>query len=111
MAKPKKVIEPLIKCIVNMSHLRIEVLDDKNQPIVEDKEDFNGAAYRETREITYVKGDEVFLPKTKIEQLGKSVSVVMAPVEQIPVTSDPGPEKEESKTPTVAETIPKPGTD
>ena len=105
----KKRIKPaLLKCVVNMSHLRIEELDDNCEPIVEDKEDFNGAPYRETREVTYVKGDEIFLPKEYIERLGKSVSLVMAPVEMIPVTAEYDKTDESPKTPTVADTIPKP---
>ena len=105
----KKRIKPaLLKCVVNMSHLRIEELDDNCEPIVENKEDFNGAPYRQTREVTYVKGDEIFLPKEYIERLGKSVSLVMAPVEMRPVTAEYEKPEESTKTPTVADTIPKP---
>jgi len=66
MAK-KKNKPALLKCVVNMSHLRIEELDENCEPIVEDKKDFNGAPYRETKEVTYVKGDEIFLPKEYID--------------------------------------------
>jgi len=110
MAK-KKTKPILIKCVVNVSQLRTEVLDDNCEIIVEDKADFNGAPYKATKEITYRKGDEVYLTKEKIKKLGKSVTVVMAPVELVPVTSetpDDPSEKDKSKTPTVAETIPKP---
>ena len=108
MAK-KKNKPALLKCVVNMSHLRIEELDDNCEPIVENKEDFNGAPYTQTREVTHVKGDEIFLPKEYIERLGKSVSLVMAPVEMMPVTSEDTKTDESPKTPTVADTIPKPG--
>ena len=105
----KKRIKPaLLKCVVNMSHLRIEELAENCDPLVENKEDFNGAPYRQTLEVTHVKGDEIFLPKEYIDRLGKSVSLVMAPVEMVPVTAEDDKAEDVKKTPTVADTIPKP---
>lgn len=101
-----------VKCTVNVSRLRVEEFDpNTGKPIIVDKTDWNRAPYKETKEVTYTRGEEVVLPYNVMEKLGKSVSVVMAPVtvepvEVIPVPTDGG-FKDINDGPTVADMIPK----
>jgi hypothetical protein len=113
MAKTK-----FFRCKVRMSHLRIAVFDDNGEPIIEEKQDLFKNKYMETLERTYKRGEEIILPEAVIKKLGKSVELVMAPVEAVPVEADPseiteeeapeGDFKEVAKGDTVAEKFPKP---
>lgn len=113
MAKTK-----FFRCKVKMSHLRLAVFDNDGEPIVEEKQDLFKNKYMETLEKTYKRGDEIILPEAVIKKLGKSVELVMAPVEAVPIEADPsemdaedapeGDFKEANKGDTVAEKFPKP---
>jgi hypothetical protein len=101
-----------VKCIVMVSRLRIEKFDSTTGlPVIIAKNDWNGEPYKETQEVTYKRGEEIILPINIMEKLGKSVSVVMAPVTYEPaeVTHVPakGGLKEANEGPTVADMIPK----
>lgn len=113
MAKTK-----FFKCMVKMSHIKIEEFDDEGNPVIVEKMDLFKNKYMETVEKTYKRGDVIILPEAVIKKLGKSVEMVMAPVEMMAVEADPnevieedGPEGEFKETEdgdTVAKMIPKP---
>lgn len=104
--------DELFKCVVAVGKLRMERIVDGKQ-VFNEGQDINGGAYKFPEEVTYVKGDELFLPKERIEQLGKSVELVLEPVAVAPVTkkvsdSDDEEEDEDEKSePTVADLLPK----
>jgi len=102
-----------IKCIVKVSRLRIEEFDSvTGEPISSVKNDWNGAEYVETKEVTYLRGAEVAFPEAVVKKLGRSVEVMMTPMvmEAVVVPAYEAPEgafKDESDENTVANLIPK----
>lgn len=87
--------ETQYKVRVNAKFLIIEDFDEDGNVIVDQKKDIAGHSYNEVRERILKVGDVTYLPKWKIEKLGKSVEIVTVPVARTPVKKGGAePEKE-----------------